>query len=115
MQLESIDIIEILENGEMYIVLSSGGKPSYQYIYREAAEVYWDENKKGFKAPSPRKLSHADWFKHIVTVANNGLGISLEITDNTKWVNVSNETRQKICAYKATSAGYNGVETVEKP
>jgi len=38
----------------MYVVLAIGGNPMYQYIYREAAEVYWDNNIKGFKAPPPR-------------------------------------------------------------
>ena len=55
MEIEEISKVEILDNQEMYVVLASGGKPMYQYIYREAAEVYWDNDIKGFKAPPPRK------------------------------------------------------------
>jgi hypothetical protein len=29
MEIESLSLIEILENGEMFLVLASGGKPSY--------------------------------------------------------------------------------------
>ncbi len=40
MNSEEISKVEILKNGEMLLVLASGGKPMYQYIYREAADVY---------------------------------------------------------------------------
>ena len=45
MEIEEISRIEILGNGEMFLVLASGGKPMYQYIYREAAEAYRDKGK----------------------------------------------------------------------
>jgi len=97
MDIELISKVEILDNEEMYVVLASGGKPMYQHIYREAAEVYWDNDKQGFKAPSPRKWSHSDWYHHIVSVAVSGLGISLELSSSTSWVNVSAQTKAKIC------------------
>lgn len=33
----------------------------------------WDNGRKAFKAPAPRKWSHADWFEHIVAVAARSL------------------------------------------
>jgi hypothetical protein len=102
MEIEAISEVEILDSEEMYIVLASGGKPMYQHIYREAAEVYWDDDIKGFKAPPPRKWSHSEWFHHIVSVAASGLGISLELSSNTKWVNVSTQTKAEVCAKKNT-------------
>jgi len=97
MTLEDISKIEILENGEMYVVLASGGKPSYQLIYREAAEVYWDDERKGFKAPTPRTWCHSEWFHHIVKVARN-CDIELSLTEQTTWVNVPQDTKVNICA-----------------
>lgn len=97
MEIEEISKVEILDNEEMYVVLASGGKPGYQMIYREAAEIYWDNECKGFKAPAPRKWSHADWFHHIVKVTGN-CSIALKLMDSTKWVNVPNEVKIEICA-----------------
>jgi len=102
MVIEEISTIEILENGEMFVVLASGGKPMYQYIYREAAEVYWNKDIKGFKAPAPIKWSHSEWFKQIVNVAASGLGISLKLLDDTSWVNVPEQTKAEMCAVPNT-------------
>jgi len=82
----------------MYLVLASGGKSMYQYIYREAADVYWDNERKAFKAPPPRKWSHADWYRHIVSVAAAGLGLSLELSKNPIWANVPEATKTEICS-----------------
>ena len=95
MEIESLSLIEILENGEMFLVLASGGKPSYQYIYREAAEVYWDNERKAFKAPVPREWSHSDWYQHIIKVTTN-IGITLVLTKDTNWVNVPAEIKDEI-------------------
>ncbi len=102
MEIEEISKIEIRDNEEMYVILGSGGKPMYQYIYREAAEVYWDDEAKGFKAPAPRKWSYSDWYQQIVSVAASGLGISLELSSNTKWVNVPSEIKAEICVKQNT-------------
>ena len=97
MEIEEISRVEILGNEEMYVVLAGGGKPMYQYKYREAAEVYWDNDIKGFKAPPPRKWSHSDWYHHIVTVAAS-VGISLKLSNKTDWVNVPSKIKTEICA-----------------
>ncbi len=102
MEIEEISKIEILENGYMFVLLSSGGKSMYQYIYREAAEVYWDNEVKGFKAPAPRKWSHSDWFKHIASVVASGLGVTLKLSNATIWVNVPEKTKSEICAVQNT-------------
>jgi len=98
MDSEAISTIEILENDEMIVVVASGGKPMYQHFYREAAEVYWDNERSAFKAPAPRKWTHSDWYHHIVSVVSEGLGVPLEFSAETKWVNVPEETRAAICA-----------------
>jgi len=97
MTTEEISKIEILDNNEMYVVLASGGKPGYELIYREAAEVYWDDERKGFRAPTPKKWSHSDWFHHIVKVTR-ACNIKLILTNKTVWVNVPQGTKEEICA-----------------
>ena len=96
MDTEEISKIEILENEELYVSLSGGGKSMYQYIYREAAEVYWDNEVKAFKAPAPREWTHSDWYHHIVSVAASGLGISLVLTNKTEWVNIPLHIKEEI-------------------
>ena len=98
MKTEVISKVEILDSKEIHLVLVSGGKPMYQHIYREAEEVYWDNDIKGFKAPAPRKWSHFDCYHHIVSVAASSLGLSLELSSNTSWVNVPTQTKAEICA-----------------
>jgi len=96
MDSENISRVEILEGNELIVVLESGGKSEYQYIYREAAEVYWDNDLKAFKSPPPKKWSHADWFQHIVKIAGN-CSITLAITDKTDWKNVPKQVKEEIC------------------
>lgn len=101
MNQEYIGSIEILDSNELVVVLKSGGKPSYQLIYREAAEVSWDNQLKAFKSPAPRKWSHSDWYHHIIKVTEN-CDISLVLTDATSWVNIPPETKAEICTHKNT-------------
>ena len=102
MEIEVISKVEILDNEEMHVVLASGGKPMYQHIYRQAAEVYWDNGIKGFKAPPPRKWSYPEWYHHIVSVAASGLDIDLVLSSNTNWVNVPSKIKAEICAKQNT-------------
>jgi len=101
MNQENICSVEILDSDELIVVLESGGKPSYQLIYREAAEVYWDNDLKAFKSPAPRKWSNSDWYHHIIKVARN-CSISLLLTDKTTWVNVPSQVKVEICANENT-------------
>ena len=99
--MEVIERVEILENEELIVVLASGGDPSYQHIYREAAEVNWDDNLKAFKSPTPREWSHSDWFHHIVKVAKN-CSIDLSLNSETNWVNIPNNVKEQMVAGKNT-------------
>lgn len=99
---EEISTIEILESGELLILLESGGKPMYQYIYREAAEVRWDNVAKGFKAPVTRSWSYSDRFMQIVNVIASGLEVNLQLSNDTCWVNVSDQIKTEICEVLST-------------
>jgi hypothetical protein len=102
MEIEAISKVEILDSGELFVVLSSGGKPMYQHVYRAGAEVYWDNDKNGFKAPPPRKWSHSEWYHHIVSIVASELGVTLELSSKTNWANVPEHTKAEICAKQNT-------------
>ncbi|TLX45119.1 hypothetical protein C1E24_20625 [Pseudoalteromonas phenolica] len=99
--MELIERVEILENGQLILVLASGGSPSYQHIYREAAEVQWNNNLKAFTSPVPREWSHSGWFHHIVKIAKN-CNINLTINNQTSWVNISDDVKKEILSGKNT-------------
>jgi len=102
MKIEEISKVAIVESGEMYITLSSGGNPMYQHIYREGAEVYWDLDNKAFKAPIPRKWSYPDWFNHVVRTVASGLSVSLKLCNTTSWENVPTQIKAEICSRETT-------------
>jgi hypothetical protein len=47
MKIETINKIILNNSNELILRLDSNGEPMYQYVYREAAAVYWDEKQKG--------------------------------------------------------------------
>ncbi|WP_432468461.1 hypothetical protein [Agarivorans sp. Z349TD_8] len=97
--MEVIERVEVLENGQLIVVLASGGDSSYQNIYREAAEVNWDNNLKAFKSPPPRNWSHSDWFHHIVNVTKK-CSIKLILNNETTWVNIPDNVKEQMLVGK---------------
>ena len=97
--MEVIGKVEILENNQLIVVLASGGQPDYQYIYREAAEVNWDDDLKAFKSHAPSEWSHSDCFHHIIKVAKN-VSINLTLNNDTTWVNISNNIKKQMLVGK---------------
>jgi hypothetical protein len=67
----------------------------FPYIYREAAEVHWDDNGMFLYSPKPREWSYFDWFKHIVSVASS-LSCSFYITNETRWLNIPEDLKARI-------------------
>jgi hypothetical protein len=67
----------------------------FPYIYREAAEVHWDDNGMFLYSPKPREWSYLDWFKQIVSVAKCQ-SCSLYITKNTRWLNIPENLKKQI-------------------
>ncbi|MBA6251594.1 hypothetical protein [Colwellia sp. MB3u-55] len=96
-----IEKVEILKNDQLFVVLASGGKPDYQYIYREAAEVNWDDELKAFKSPAPREWCHSDWFHHIVKVAKN-ISINLVLNNDKTWVDISKNVKEQVLVGRNT-------------
>ena len=101
MDSEIINKVEVIESGEILLGLESNGKPMYQYIYREAAGVYWDETLHGFKSTELKEWSCSKWFAHIVSVVKSGLGVELRLSTNASWKNVPEKDKEEIIEHYA--------------
>ncbi len=98
---EIISRVEVLDTGELLLGLESNGKPMYQYIYREAAGVYWDESKSGFKSTPMEVMSCSKWYSQIVSVVKSGLGVQLQLGKSVNWANVPDQDKVEIQSGKA--------------
>jgi hypothetical protein len=93
MNLEYIFEVGIDEQHRLYI---RPEKQSFEYIYRAAAEVGWDNKEKILFSPKPRERSYHDWYRHIIDIVKDEYGTELRLTEQTKWKNVSEELRSQI-------------------
>lgn len=77
-----INKVSILPDGRLAIFPSKTSS-LFQYVYREACEVYWDNNNQYFYSPVPREWDYKKWYGHIVAVVRTGLNIKLNLSANT--------------------------------
>jgi hypothetical protein len=96
MNREIITKVEVLDTGELFLALKGTGNPNYQYVYREAAGVYWDENKKGFKSTTMKEWSCSKWFDHIVKTVFVALDVELKLGSTVTWINIPEEQKNEI-------------------
>lgn len=96
MNREIINKIELLKTGELFIGIEGKGNPIYQHVYREAAGVYWDEERKGFKSTPLKGWSCSIWTHHIVKTVLLGLGVELRLGSNIAWLNVPDDQKAEI-------------------
>lgn len=96
MHQEIINKIEISESSELWLIIRSPGNPDYQYIYREAAGIYWDNDIKGFKSTPRKSWTYLEWFNHIVSLVSSALSVSLILDKNIEWNNVPEDVKNEI-------------------
>lgn len=97
MNLETVSSIEIASDGSLLVMrLESGGKPSYQYVYRAAAGVYWDNDAGAFKFNTKNDKRSAHWFAHVRKVLEEEMSVQLCLGGQTAWTNVPNDVRHEI-------------------
>jgi len=96
MESETINKIELMNTGELLLGLEGQGKPMYQYIYREAAGVYWDETVHGFKSTELKEWSCSKWFSHIVSIVKSCLGVELQLSNKVSWKNIPEQDKEEI-------------------
>lgn len=99
MVIESDEIAEvgIDEQQRLYLQPST---LSFPLIYREAADVHWDAERRRLHSSPPRKWTYLQWFRHILNTV--GPQRELRITPATKWVNVPLELRREIDEWLAS-------------
>lgn len=96
MKTEIIKEISVNDKNELLLKIIGEGNPMYQYVYREAAGVYWDENQKAFKSTPLKEWTESKWFIHIMDIVKSGLNIELSADKNVEWNNIADEEINKI-------------------
>ena len=97
MKLETVSNIEIAaDDSQLVIGLESGDNQSYQYVYRAAAGVYWDDNVGAFKLDTKNDKRFAHWFAHVCKVLEAEMNVRLLLGSRTAWTNVPNDVRNEI-------------------
>jgi len=74
-------------------------KERFTLIYRTATEVHWDNNGLFIYSPKPNEWSYFDWFKKITGVAETQCNCKLILTNQTSWINISDELKREIIEY----------------
>lgn len=90
---DTIAEVGIDDEGRLYVRPSA---MSFEYIYRAAMEVNWDDAKRRLSSPKPREWSYVDWFKQIVSAALDEYGARLKLTAETVWSNVPAPLRDEL-------------------
>ena len=96
MDSEIINKVRVIEGGELLLGIEGNEKPMYQYIYREAAGVYWDPALNGFKSKGLKDKSCSVWFSHIVSIVKSGLDVELQLSSKTSWENIPEKDKNEI-------------------
>ena len=111
MVVESDQIAEIGidEQQRLYLQPSTLSVP---IIYREAADVHWDAERRRLHSSPPRKWTYLQWFRHILNTV--GPQRELRFTPATKWVNVPPELRREIERWLASRSGVQPLTEQER-
>lgn len=95
---EYIDRIELLHTGELFLGIRGPGHAGYQHVYREAAGVYWDADKAGFKSTELKNWTPSEWYAHMVEIVRSGLGVELVIAEKVDWKRLTESDMRAILA-----------------
>ena len=66
-------------------VFPESKKADYQYIYREAAGVYWDQVLGCFVSTPPKEWTPQKWYQHIIAIVKTGIGLQLVLCSETEY------------------------------
>jgi hypothetical protein len=76
--------VAVLPDGRV-AVFPQSKSADYQYVYREAAGVYWNQEMGCFVSTAPQEWSPHKWYQHIVSVVKSGVGIKMILTPGTEY------------------------------
>ena len=69
----------------------------FEFIYRAAAEVGWDDKEHFLYSPKPKEWTYFDWYRQIIMATKDEYGCQLVLTNKTQWTNIPNELKDQIC------------------
>lgn len=101
-----INAIEISPAGDLLVRVRPDPRGSYQYIYRSATGIRWDQERQCFVAPKPRERSYAEWFGQVVTDAESELGVELVLGSEVMWLNIPPTMQEQILVMRNKDATY---------
>jgi hypothetical protein len=88
--------IELEHDGTLAVRPGWSDRSAFHFIYRDATGVEWRDADGAFY---PYRLGGVDplgWFKIIVAAARNELGVDLQVTQHTNWINVGSDLQSAI-------------------
>jgi hypothetical protein len=89
------EIVEVaIDNSGRLIVKPR--KQTFEFIYRSAMEVHWNDTKQCLYSPRPREWTYFDWYKQIIYSVESEYGYKLVLSDKTKWINVYDSLKEEI-------------------
>ena len=69
----------------------------FEFIWRDASEVSWDDKNKVLYSPKPKEWTYFDWYRQIILATKGEYGCQLVLTDKTQWINIPDELKEQIC------------------
>ena len=90
---EPIAEIGIDISGRLYIVPT---KQEFSMIWRSAAEVHWNPDRRCLYSPKPREWSYYKWYCHIIATVKDEYGCKLFVSKDTSWINIPLNLKIKI-------------------
>ena len=85
MKTELIKAILIDESGRLCVFPEN---EKFNFIYRSAMEVHWDQESLFLYSPKPREWSYFDWYRQILAAVKSEYGYDLSITKETSFTNI---------------------------
>ena len=76
--------VAVLEDGRT-AVFPEDKKALYQYVYREAAGVYWEQGLGCVVSTHPGEWTPQQWYQHIVDIVRTGVGLQMVLTPETEY------------------------------
>ena len=74
-------------------------KENFEFVYRSALKVHWDEKNLFLYSPKPREWTYFDWYKQILS-ASIDCGCELYITQDTIWINIPENLKKDILKFR---------------
>jgi hypothetical protein len=97
----AVEKVELLESCEVLLCVSPTDTSGFEFIYRAAAGVHWDNELCGFRSENRENWSVPAWVAHIRNAVADELGVRLRLDKQVQWFNVSTRDREEVLEQNA--------------